>query len=250
VDERRAIERLKQGDIGGLEVLVRRYQARAVQAAYLICRDRALAEDVAQNAFVRAYEGIGRFDAKRPFGPWFMKVVLNDAVKTAARREQTLTLAEADASASWLMDPERGPEELAEEAEVRRRVWEAIKKLSPAQRAVIVQRYYLGMSEAEMAQSRGSPPGTIGWRLHAARKALSRKLHPWFRAQAAPATPKRPAPTGVSPYAPEGGKSGPRAYRVRAARAWSARSRRDDESGAGRRRIRGRPLPRLLRLPL
>jgi RNA polymerase sigma-70 factor (ECF subfamily) len=62
MEERSAIERLKQGDIGGLEVLVRRYQARAVQAAYLIVRDRSLAEDVAQDAFVRAYEGFGRFD--------------------------------------------------------------------------------------------------------------------------------------------------------------------------------------------
>ena len=206
MEERQAIERLKRGDVSGLEVLVRRHQAQAVQAAYLILRDCSLAEDVVQGAFVRAYEGIGRFDAERPFGLWFMKVVVNDAVKTAARRERTLSLEEEYAPVSWLMDPETGPQELAEEAEVQRRVWEAIKKLSPAQRSVVVQRYYLGMSEAEMAQSEGSPPGTIGWRLHAARKALSRMLRPWFRAQAAPPTSERPAPTGRSPYAPEGGK--------------------------------------------
>lgn len=122
MEERRAIERLKRGDIGRLEALVRIHQARAVQAAYLILRDRASAEDVAQNAFVRAYERIGGFDAGRPFGPWFMKVVLNDAVKTAARRERTLPLGENDAPPTWLLDPETGPQELAEEAEARRRV--------------------------------------------------------------------------------------------------------------------------------
>jgi RNA polymerase sigma-70 factor (ECF subfamily) len=206
VKERRAIERLKRGDIGGLEVLVRIHQVRAVQAAYLILRDRALAEDVAQDAFVRAYEGIGRFDAERPFGPWFMKVVVNDAVKRAARSERILPLGEDDAQATWVLDPEKGPQELAEEAEARRRVWDALEKLPPAQRAVVVQRYYLGMSEAQMAQGEEAPPGTIGWRLHAARKALSRMLGPWFRAQAAPATQERPAASGVSPYAPEGGK--------------------------------------------
>jgi RNA polymerase sigma-70 factor (ECF subfamily) len=198
MEERRAIERLKRGDIGGLEVLVRRYQARAVQAAYLIVRERSLAEDVAQNAFVRAYEGIGHFDEERSFGPWFMKVVVNDAVKTAARRERTHSLNEADVPASWLLDPETGPQEQAEEAEERRRVWEAIKKLSPAQRAVVVQRYYLRMSEAEMAQTEESPPGTIAWRLNAARKTLSRMLRPWSRAQAAPAARDRAAPAGVS----------------------------------------------------
>ncbi len=188
MEERRAIERLKRGDIGGLETLVRRHQVRAVQAAYLILRDRSLAEDVAQNAFVRAYEKIAQFDLERPFGPWFMKVVVNDAAKTATRRDRTLPLEGDDAPAGWLMDPETGPQELAEEAEAQRRVWEAIKKLPPTQRAVVVQRYYLGMSEAEMSREEGSPPGTIGWRLHAARKSLSRMLRPRSRAQAALAT--------------------------------------------------------------
>lgn len=63
MEEREAVERLKRGDIGGLEALVARHHARAVGAAYLVSRDRALAENVAQGAFVRAYEKIHRFDA-------------------------------------------------------------------------------------------------------------------------------------------------------------------------------------------
>ncbi len=62
MDERAAVERLKGGDIGGLEWLVRRHHTRAVRAAYLIVRERTLAEDVVQSAFVRAYERIGQFD--------------------------------------------------------------------------------------------------------------------------------------------------------------------------------------------
>ena len=205
MEERSAIERLKRGDIGGLEVLVRRYQVRAVQAAYLILRDRSLAEDVAQGAFVRAYEGIGRFDEEWPFGPWFMRVVLNDAVKAAHRRGRTLPLEGDDAPARWLMDPEAGPQELAEQAEVGRRVWAALERLPPAQRAVVVQRYYLGMTEAEMARGEGAPHGTIGWRLHAARRALSRMLRPWSPARATPATRRRRA-SGASAHDPEGGK--------------------------------------------
>ena len=86
-----------------------------------------------------------------------------------------------------LVDPGAGPHEMAEEAETRRRVWRAMEELLPAQRAVIVQRYYLGMSEAEMAQSGESPPGTIKSRLNTARKRLSRLLRPHLRAQSAPA---------------------------------------------------------------
>lgn len=184
MDERRAVERLREGDIGGLEVLVKKHQVRALRAAYLIVRDRALAEDVVQGAFVRTYERIGGFDPGRPFGPWFMKVVVNDAIKAASRRERSVSFQSADDDPSIrLVDQAMGPPELAEESEERRRVWAALKKLPPSQRAVVVQRYYLGMSEAEMSDSGSSPPGTIKWRLHAARKRLSELLRPPSRAE-------------------------------------------------------------------
>ena len=180
MDERRAIERLKGGDPGGLESLVKVHQVRAVRAAYLICRDRPLAEDVVQGAFVKAYERIETFDGRRPFGPWFTRMVVNDAIKAASRRERT-TRYEGGSPEALLENPGTGPHELLEEAEERRRVWAALAKLPPAQRAAIVQRYYLGMSEAEMAGNEDSPPGTIKWRLHAARRKLSKLLRPQFR---------------------------------------------------------------------
>lgn len=181
VDERKAIERLKDGDPGGLEELVKTHQVRAVRAAYLICRDRSLAEDIVQNAFVKAYEKIKSFDQSRPFAPWFTKIVVNDAIKAASRREKTTRYNGEEDPASLLADPATGPHDLAEEAEERRRVWAALEKLPPTQRAAIVQRYYLGMSEAEMAGSGNSPPGTIKWRLNAAKRKLSKLLRPQLR---------------------------------------------------------------------
>ncbi len=173
MEERNAVERLKRGDISGLEELVRRHQLRALRAAYLITRDRALAEDVVQVAFLRAYERIGRFDAQRTFGPWFTKIVVNAAVDAAAssRREVPIEGAYRDLLAR-LADPQAGPYGSAEEAERRRELREAVEKLSAAQRAAIVQRYYLGMSEAEMSRETNVPPGTIKRRLHDARKKL------------------------------------------------------------------------------
>jgi RNA polymerase sigma-70 factor (ECF subfamily) len=183
MEEREAIARLKQGDIGGLEALVRQYQVRAVRTAYLITRDRALAEDIVQAAFLRAYERIGQFDARWPFGPWFLRSVVNDAVKAAARRERQVSL-EASAGgeeaslADLLADPNPGPADLAEAAETRRAVWTALGKLPPAQRATVVLRYYLGLSMAEMTDELACPPGTVKWRLHAARERLRWLLRP------------------------------------------------------------------------
>src|SRR5215207_1963863 len=203
MDERAAVKRLKRGDIGGLELLVRRYHTRAVRAAYLIVRDHASAEVVAQGAFVRAYERIGRFDADRPSGPWFIKIVVNGAVEAARRRERTTSYEEKDTEhlAARLPEPEAGPQDLAEASETSRRVWAALKKLPPAQRAAVVQRYYLGMSQAEMAEGESSPPGTIKSRLNAARKKLSKLLRPRISAQDAPVSLVRSAQI----EAPEGG---------------------------------------------
>jgi RNA polymerase sigma-70 factor (ECF subfamily) len=194
--ERAAVERLKRGDIGGLEWLVRRHHTRAVRAAYLIVRERTLAEDVVQSAFVRAYERISQFDVERAFGPWFMRIVVNDAVKAADQRGRTvqLVVGSAEDVLTRLADPGTGPHEQAEAAEVRRRVWRALEELPSVQRAAIVQRYYLGMSEAEMAASSESPAGTIKRRLHDARKGLSKLLRPQFRAGEEPVSLKGSSP--------------------------------------------------------
>ena len=196
MNERRAIEILKEGDPGGLEHLVKEHQVRAVRAAYLICRDHPLAEDVVQGAFVKSYEKIKNFDEGRPFAPWFTKMVMNDAIKAASRRERT-TRYEGGSPDLLLEEPGMGPHELLEESEERRRVWAALAKLPPAQRAVVVQRYYLGMSEAEIAGNEDSPPGTIKWRLHAAKQKLSGLLRPRFSEE--PILPKDAAEGGNAP---------------------------------------------------
>jgi RNA polymerase sigma-70 factor (ECF subfamily) len=186
--EQEAIARLKQGDIGGLETLVHQYQTQAMRAAYLITRDSALAEDIVQAAFLRVYERIAQFDSSRPFGPWFSRIVVNDAIKAAARRERQVSL-EREAGtneitwADLLSDRQPGPADLAEAAEIRQLVWKALGQLPPKQRAVVVMRYYLGLSESEMVAQLTSPPGTIKWRLHAARARLRALLSVWWSDQ-------------------------------------------------------------------
>jgi RNA polymerase sigma-70 factor (ECF subfamily) len=182
MDESHAIARLKQGDIAALETLVRAYQVRAARTAYLIVRDRAVAEDVVQGAFVRVFEHIDQFDASRPFGPWFLRIVANAAVKVAVERERYFSLetetSEGICLSDLLADPGPSPQELAERADIRQAIMDAIEKLGPAQRSAIVLRYYLGWSEAEMADRLAHPPGTIKSRLNAARQRLRRLLRP------------------------------------------------------------------------
>jgi RNA polymerase sigma-70 factor, ECF subfamily len=181
MEENDAIERLQRGDNSGLAFLVRQYQVRAVRTAYLVTHDLALAEDVVQAAFVKAYERIGQFDSARPFGPWFLTSVLNDVRRAATKHARFVRLGEDDsegpiAGADSLTDSRPGPELLWEQAETAEELAAALKQLTPKERAAVVCRYYLGLSEAETARALDCNPGTIKWRLYAARERLRRLL--------------------------------------------------------------------------
>jgi RNA polymerase sigma-70 factor, ECF subfamily len=174
IDETEAIRRLKQGDIGGLEVLVSRYQVKAVRTAYLITRDPTQAEDIVQDCFVRAFHSIHRFDAARPFEPWFMRSVVNASLKSLNRSARQVEVWDDadDALFAELAQKLESVEAQVESIEIQDQLWDAMQKLSPRQRAVIVQRYFLEMSEKEMAAETGSAVGTIKWMLSAARQRL------------------------------------------------------------------------------
>lgn len=195
MDEKQAITRLKQGDLDGLEVLVCTYQLQAIRAACLIVGDRALAEDIAQNAFIRAGERIAQFDAQRPFGPWFLRSVVNDAIKAAVRQKQLVSLDQDDGEGFLdLVDPGGLPEDQVETKETAQAVWQALQRLPPNQRAAIVMRYYLDMREDEITTALNGPPGTIRWWLHAARRRLASLLRPLRSSEPEPVFERQPHP--------------------------------------------------------
>jgi RNA polymerase sigma-70 factor (ECF subfamily) len=183
MDDRIAISRLKQGDLSALEPLVNRYQVQAVHAAYAIVYDRALAEDVAQSAFIKVVDRIHQFDEERPFGPWFFRIVINDSIKAAQKRKRTVSLEEqldepAAQLAEWLTDPALKPEPLMEQKEMRESIVRAMQRLTPEGRSVIVMRYFLDMSETDMSVKMERPLSTIKWWLRDARQRLRSLLEP------------------------------------------------------------------------
>ena len=179
--ESEAIRRLKSGDIGGLDDLVDIYYVQAVRTAYLVLQNPTQAEDVVQGAFLRTYERIDQFDSSRPFGPWFLRGVVNDARMVGRKQERTVPL-ESDTNyhQDLLAGNEPSPEELLIAAETNEAIWQVLDGLSVDQRAVIVRRYYLGLSEAEIASELDCPPGTVKSRLHTARQKLRDLLPTWL----------------------------------------------------------------------
>lgn len=181
MQEHEAIIRMKRGDISGLDSIVRQYQIQALRTAMLITRDKALAEDVVQSAFIRAYQKIEQFDESRPFAPWFMQSVANASVQASKKNQRILSLSEEiDEGLTFedLLESTDGtPAEQLEQKERQELIKSALDKLTPEQRATIVMRYFLDMSEQDMSTALNTPKGTIKWRLHESRKRLRGFLH-------------------------------------------------------------------------
>lgn len=183
MEDQTAISLVKQGNLKGLEELVMRYQRQAVHSAYLILQDRNLAEEVAQNAFLKVYEKIHQFSDGKPFQPWLMKIIIHDAIKVAHAQKRWVSLDAADdpesaALAFKLIDPHPLPEQQLEIKQDRESIRNALNLLTPEQRASVMMRYYLELSESQIARELNRPISTIKWLLRAARRRISLILQP------------------------------------------------------------------------
>jgi RNA polymerase sigma factor (sigma-70 family) len=106
-----------------------------------------------------------------------MRIVVNDAIKAVQRGQSWLSLDEGEAAfQTQLRSRLPPPEEAVTTTQLNEAVWQALTQLTPKQRAAVVMRYYLDMSESEMAERLDVAPGTVKWRLHAARERLRQLL--------------------------------------------------------------------------
>ncbi|HZU85902.1 MAG TPA: sigma-70 family RNA polymerase sigma factor, partial [Anaerolineaceae bacterium] len=117
------------------------------------------------------------YDPQRPFEPYLMRSVVHAALNALEKTARWQPLPETDGAEARLVEliqhaAEVDPERQAEFAELKRQIFLALGQLPPRQRAAIVQRYYLEMSEQEMSAALGAAPGTVKWLLNAARNRL------------------------------------------------------------------------------
>jgi RNA polymerase sigma-70 factor (ECF subfamily) len=177
-DEAFLLARARGGDLAAFEEIVRRYQRRVYGVALRIVRSHAAADDVAQEAFVRAWRSLDRFEIGRPFGPWVCRIAANLAVnhvRSPLAREDPLP-EDREAAAAPASDP-LGSLLDAEAQEVLDR---ALGSLPAEQRAVFVLRTVEEMSYREIAEALGLSPGTVMSRLFRARERLARSLAPYL----------------------------------------------------------------------
>ena len=155
-DESSLIEHAASGAADAVAELYERYWPLAWQWAYLLTGSRAGADDLAQEAMMRAFDVLDRFDPQRPFGPWLKRILVNRAIDEL-RRERRLRLGD-----EWMRELRAAPEEVAEGSDA---VVAAVRGLAPARREVIVLHYWLDLAADEIAAFLGLPFGTVASRL-------------------------------------------------------------------------------------
>jgi RNA polymerase sigma-70 factor (ECF subfamily) len=181
-DESFLIARARRGDPSAFEEIVRLYQRRVYGVALRIVRAHDVADDVTQEAFLRAWRSLDRFDLERPFGPWVCRIAANLAVnhvRSPRAREEGLPDGHAETRSSA-----PGPLGALLDAEGARVLETAMGQLPQEQRAVLVLRVVEDLSYAEIAQTLGISPGTVMSRLFRARERLAQALAPYLGAAA------------------------------------------------------------------
>jgi len=175
--ERELITQAQQGDRQAFGELVRRHRGGVINVVYRMCGDANLAEDAAQEAFIRAWQHLPNYRPRSPFRNWVYRIATNAALD-ALRREREMV----DVDALPLVAPGKGPEAAMEGSERGEQVRQAVLALPKASRAVVVLREYEGLSYREIADTLSIPIGTVMSRLNYARNRLRKSLAPHLEA--------------------------------------------------------------------
>jgi RNA polymerase sigma-70 factor (ECF subfamily) len=180
------VQRVQRGDRAAFDVLVLRYQHKVLKLIMRYIRDAAEAEDVAQEAFMKAYRALPAFRGDSAFYTWLYRIAINTAKNSLVSSKRRPLTYDLD-----LQDPEQydlqarlleseTPEGLLLTEEIRRTVDAAIEALPEELRTAIMLRELDGLSYEEIAATMDCPVGTVRSRIFRAREAIDKRLRPIF----------------------------------------------------------------------
>lgn len=181
------VRRVQRGDKGAFDALVIKYQHKVVKLVMRYVRNPAEAEDVAQEAFIKAYRALPQFRGDSAFYTWLYRIAINTAKNAVVSRDRSPVEFDLDSQnpeesydmQSRLKDSET-PEGLVLTDEIRGTVNSAIDALPEDLRTAIILRELEGLSYEEIAAAMGCPVGTVRSRIFRAREAIDRRLREVF----------------------------------------------------------------------
>ena len=187
-DEQVLVQAARQGDIGAFEELVKRYDRNVFRIANHITQNREDAEDVVQDAFLKAYQNLGQFQGQSKFYTWLVRIAVNEALMRLRRRrpERMVSLdedikTEEDSMPREVADWAPNPEQLYSQAELKDILGKTIQGLPASFRTVFVLRDVEGLSTEETADALDLSVPAVKSRLLRARLQLRERLNKYFK---------------------------------------------------------------------
>jgi RNA polymerase sigma-70 factor, ECF subfamily len=187
-DETVLVDAARNGDVGAFEQLVRRYDRNVFRIAQHITQNREDAEDVVQDAFLKAFQNLGQFQGQSKFYTWLVRIAVNEALMRLRRRrpERMVSLdedvkTEEDSIPREVADWSPNPEQLYSQAELKDILSKTIQGLSPGFRTVFVLRDVEGLSTEETAEALNLSIAAVKSRLLRARLQLRERLNKFFK---------------------------------------------------------------------
>ena len=175
--ERELIRKCKAGDARFYEPLVRAYEPSGLRLAAGMLGNLEDARDALQDAFVKAFDALHRFDLRRPFGPWFFQILRNHCRDMLRSRQARFKVETLDENLELRpADSEKGPERVRQRAAARDLLWSALERVGDEHREILVLKELQGFRYNEIAQILDIPEGTVASRLFHARRALKDAL--------------------------------------------------------------------------
>jgi RNA polymerase sigma-70 factor, ECF subfamily len=182
------VDAARTGDIGAFESLVRRYDRNVFRIAQHITQNREDAEDVVQDAFLKAYQNLGQFQGQSKFYTWLVRIAVNEALMRLRRRrpERMVSIdedvkTEEDSMPREIADWSPNPEQLYTQSELKDILGKTIQGLPPSFRTVFVLRDVEGLSTEETASALELSVPAVKSRLLRARLQLRERLNKYFK---------------------------------------------------------------------
>ena len=174
--EAELIRKCLAGESRFYEPLVRAYEPVAQRVALGILGDTDSARDAVQQAFIKAYGALDRFDPARSFRPWFLQILRNQCRDQLRHRKAGFEVERIDAVLIQRLPGDEDPERDRRREEAREILWQGLGRISVDHREVLVLKEIEGLSYGEIGQAMGIPEGTVASRLYHARRALKEAL--------------------------------------------------------------------------
>jgi RNA polymerase sigma-70 factor (ECF subfamily) len=175
--ERELVMKCKAGDTRFFEPLVRAYEGPGLRVALGLMGNADEARDALQEAFVKAWHNLERFDVNRAFGPWFFQILRNqcrDMLRSRQSRQKHLTRDERLEARP--ADDDASPERRRQRNAAREALWRGLESIGADHREILVLKELEGFRYHEIAEILDIPEGTVASRLYHARKALKGAL--------------------------------------------------------------------------